>query len=74
MSSCEVEELRALEGGTGAVGEVVTSDRKSWKLLRDQRAAAELFPSARLSMCGQPVRWDLTCGTESHPPKLSPQL
>lgn len=29
MSSCEVEELRALGGGTGAVGGVVTSDHKS---------------------------------------------
>jgi hypothetical protein len=51
MSSCEVEEPRVLGGGTGGMGEVVTSDHKSWRLLRD-RLAAELYPSARLSTCG----------------------
>lgn len=29
MNPCEVEELRVLEGGTGAMGEAVTSDHKS---------------------------------------------
>ena len=52
MSSCEVEELRILGGGTGAMGGAVTSDHRSWRLLRDRPGAAELYPSARLSTCG----------------------
>jgi hypothetical protein len=52
MNSCEVEELRALGGATGAMEEVVTSDHRSWRLLPDRLAAAELYPSARLSACG----------------------
>lgn len=52
MSSCEVEELKVMGGATGAMGEVVTSDHRSWRLLRGQRVAAELYPSARLSTCG----------------------
>lgn len=49
MNSCEVEVLRASGGATGAMEEVVTSDHRSWRLLPDQLAAAELYPSARLS-------------------------
>jgi hypothetical protein len=52
MSSCEAEELKALGGGTGAMGEAVMSDHRSWRLLRDRRVAAELYPRARLSTCG----------------------
>lgn len=52
MSLCEVKELRTLGGGTGAMGEAVTSDHRSWRSLRGRRVAAELYPRARLSTCG----------------------
>ncbi len=52
MSSCEEGVLRVLGGGTDAMGEAVMSDHRSWRLLRDLWAAAELFPRVRLPTRG----------------------